>query len=70
MIRIACAALSQRIFAGTPNKAGTAFVGKRTDVTSDCLKAVIEKVGDNCAVTVDVDGSPAYEITVRRLRDK
>lgn len=38
-IRLAKAALSRRIYAGTPNKAGNEFKGKRHDVTCDLTKS-------------------------------
>ena len=41
--RIATAALTGRIYMGRVNKAGTDFVGQKTDVTSDVMKAVIDK---------------------------
>ena len=63
--RIATAALSGRIYAGRVNKAGTSFLDGKVDVTSDVLKAVIEKVTPGHIVTVEVDGKPAYEIEVR-----
>jgi hypothetical protein len=68
-IRIACTALGNRIKAGRPNKAGTAFIGEPQDVTSDCLKAVIEKVGVGFVETISVDDVPTYEIEVRRVSD-
>ena len=40
---IATSPLTGRIHAGRVNKAGTAFVGDKKDVTSDVLRAVIEK---------------------------
>jgi hypothetical protein len=43
MSRIACSPLSGRIYAGRVSKAGNAFVGMKRDVTSDVLRAVIEK---------------------------
>ena len=43
MKRIALSALTGRIFQGSVDKTGTAFVGEKTDVTSDVLKAIIEK---------------------------
>lgn len=66
-IRIACTALMKRINAGRVNKEGTAFVGEPKDVTSDCLKAVIDFVEPGKTVTVNENGQPAYEITVRKL---
>ncbi len=41
--RIATSPLTGRIFMGRINKAGNAFVGEKDDVTSDVLRAVIEK---------------------------
>lgn len=66
-MRIACTALSKRIYLGRVNKAGDAFAGTKTDVTSDCLKAVIEKVGVGFVETISIDGIPTYEIEVRSL---
>ncbi len=67
-IRVACVAISKRINAGRVNKAGDAFIGAPVDVTSDCLKAVIEKVGAGQSVTITEDDKPAFEITVRDVR--
>lgn len=41
--RLACSPLTGTIFLGTVNKAGNAFIGTKADVTSDFLRAVIEK---------------------------
>ena len=41
--RLACSPLTGTIFLGTVNKYGTAFIGAKADVTSDFLRAVIEK---------------------------
>ena len=41
--RIACSPLTGRIHRGRVNAEGTAFVGQKQDVTSDVLRAVIEK---------------------------
>lgn len=43
-LRIACSALGKRIFAGHLTKDGTRFREPRHDVTSDVLKAVIDKI--------------------------
>lgn len=40
---IATSPLTGRIHSGRVNKTGTAFVGEKKDVTSDVLRAVIEK---------------------------
>lgn len=41
--RIACSPLTGRIYSGRLNKMQTAYVGEKLDVTSDVLRAVIEK---------------------------
>ena len=63
-IRVATAALSERIYAGRPNKAGDGFKGERHDVTSDVLRAVRDKVGVGNEVTVECDGKPEFRIAV------
>lgn len=67
MIRIACMALSKRIHAGRPNKSGDSFIGGGQDVTSDCIKAIIEFVGVGGMHEVTVKGEPMYEIEIRAL---
>lgn len=66
-LRLGVAALSRTIFAGYPTKDGMAFKGKRHDVTGDVLKVVGEYVGMDKVVTVNVDGKPAYEISIKKL---
>lgn len=41
--RIAVSPLTGRIHQGRVNKAGTAFVGEKKDITSDVLRAIVEK---------------------------
>ena len=67
-MRIALSLLTGRIYAGRLNKAGDSFVGNKTDVTSDVLRAVIEKCGVDETVTVHVNGKPAFEIRVTKLK--
>lgn len=66
-LRLATAALSGNIYAGYPNKSGTGFREPRHDVTSDVLKCVAEHIGMNHVCTVNVDGKPAYTITVKKI---
>jgi hypothetical protein len=67
VIRIACTALLKRIKAGTPNKDGLSFRGGGQDVTSDCVKAIIEFVGVGGTHEVTVNGKPMYEIEIREI---
>ena len=56
MTRIACTGIGGRIMSGRVNKAGDAFVGTPKDVTSDVLKAIIEKLeyhGGQFEITCD-----------------
>lgn len=66
-LRVACTAISKRINVGRINKAGDSFIGDPQDVTGDCLKAVIDLVGIGKRATVNENGVPTYEITVRKL---
>lgn len=70
MKRIACSAVTGTIFLGVPSKDGTHFIGKKDDVTSNCLKAVIEHVGDGQIATIHVAGTPTWTIEVRRVKRK
>lgn len=70
MIRIACTALGKRILAGKVSKDGRDFVGEPQDVTSDCIKAVIEKVGVGGMTVVKVGGVDKYSITVFDISDQ
>lgn len=67
-IHIACAALSKRIYAGKLNKKRDAFTDGKQDVTSDVLKAIIDKIGAGNVETVTIDGKPRYEIEVREVK--
>jgi hypothetical protein len=52
---IATSPLTGRIHSGRVNKAGNAFVGEKRDVTSDVLRAVIEKA-DFHGGSFDIEG--------------
>jgi len=67
-LRIACAALSGRIYAGVPNGDNRSFRTAK-DVTSDVLKAVVDKAEamDVPTMVVTLNGEPTWEITVRRV---
>jgi len=69
-LRVACSPLTGTIYAGRPNKAGTAWAGEKHDVTSDVIGAVIEKIGAGHVITVNENGKPAYEIEVRAIKDQ
>ncbi len=68
-IRIAKSAVGGQIYAGRINKAGDAFTGEKTDVTSDVLKAVVEYVGPDKELIVFVAGQPKYAIRVTEIKD-
>jgi len=63
-IRVAMAALSERIYAGRVAKDGQTFREPRYDVTSDVLVAIRDKVGVGNEVTVSCEGVPSFRIAV------
>jgi hypothetical protein len=67
MNRIACTAIDKRIMLGRVSKNGLDFVGNPVDVTSDCLKAVIDKIGIDNTEKITIDGVVKYEITVKKF---
>lgn len=56
-IRVATAALSNRIFAGRPTKDGMGFKEPRYDVTGDVLRAVRDMIGVGNEIEVGYPGS-------------
>jgi hypothetical protein len=69
-LRVQVSPLTNLIYVGRINKAGDAWSGEKTDVTSDVLGAVIQKIGVGNVITVNANGVPAYEIEVRALQKK
>lgn len=67
MMRIACTAIAKRIMSGRVSKSGLNFIGDPKDVTSDCLKAVIDFIGIGETKSVHVEGVQTYEISVKKL---
>ncbi|MFZ6774702.1 DUF7446 family protein [Undibacterium sp. SXout7W] len=66
-IHVSTSPLTNRIYAGRVNKAGTAYLSK-DDVTSATCGAVIEHVIANGEpVTVTLNGVPKYRIIVEIL---
>ncbi len=68
-IRVATAALSERIFAGRLTKDGRAFKEPRYDVTSDVLAAIRDKVGIGNEIDVATGGVVEFRIAVLPPRD-
>jgi len=66
MMHIGTSPLTGRIFRGRVNAERNAFVGKKQDVTSDVLRAVIEKAdfhGGEFEVTA---GDEKWVVTVKK----
>lgn len=66
MKRIACTAMTKRIMLGTVNKAGNSFIGTKQDVTSDCVKSIIDMIGAGETHVVTIDGVAAFEISIKK----
>lgn len=64
--RIGVSPLTGRVFRGRLNKAGNAFVGEKQDVTSDFLRAVIEKAEFHGGSFVIEGGEVKYTVTVKK----
>ena len=63
-LRIGCSPLTGTIFAGHVLKDGVTWSANKTDVTSDVLKAVIDKIGVGNTSVITVAGKPAFEISI------
>jgi len=66
--RIACS-VNNRIMLGNVSPSGIDFIGTPKNVTSDCLKAIIEFVGVGNETTVTSAGKPAFVITVKAVKE-
>lgn len=64
---IATSPVTGRINQGRVNKAGTAFIGVKTDVTSEVLLAVLEKAQFHGG-TFDIEGgNRKWVVTVKEI---
>ncbi len=59
--------LTGRIYQGRVNSAGTAFVGKKRDVTSDVLRSVIEKAEFHKGGFEIEGGGEKWKVTVTKV---
>lgn len=66
-LRIACTAINKRIMAGKIGKNNFDFIGTPIDVTSDVMKAIIDKIGVGKTDVITINGVPTYEIEVRQI---
>lgn len=62
--RIATSPLTGRIHQGRVNKAGDAFIGQKQDITSDVLRAVIEKAEFHGGAFEIEGGGKKWTVTV------
>ncbi len=68
--RIATAALTGRIYMGRANKEGNAFTGQKKDVTSDVLKAVIDKAAFHGGTFEIEGGLSKWTVTVVNIANE
>jgi hypothetical protein len=66
MKRIATSPLTGRIFSGRVSKDGSHFVGEKKDVTSDVLKALIDKAEYHGGTFDIYGGGTKFVVTVTR----
>lgn len=62
--RIAVSPLTGRVHLGRVNKVGNAFVGEKRDVTSDVLRAVLEKAEYHGGAFDIEGGGKTWTVTV------
>lgn len=68
-IRLGLSPLSERVYAGRVQKDGKVWrAGQQWDVTTDFLKAVIDFVGPDRSLVINVDGKPKYRVTVEEIK--
>ena len=67
-LHIGTSPLTNRIYAGTVLKDGKTWGANKSDVTGSACGAVIEHVlANKGTVTVNLNGKPRYEISVKTL---
>lgn len=67
--RIATSPLTGRIYIGRVNKSGDCFVGEKPDVTSDVLRAVVEKA-EYHGGSFDIEaGDRRWVVTVEEIEE-
>lgn len=70
-LHIATSPLTNTIYCGSVDKAGTGWLSNKTDVTGAACGAVAEHVlAFGKPVEVSVNGKPAFEITVKRIGEQ
>ncbi|WP_281660800.1 DUF7446 family protein [Microvirgula aerodenitrificans] len=69
-LHVGCSPLTKRIYCGTLLKGGLSWAAGKQDVTGAAVGAVIEHIGAGNAITVTLNGVPAYEVSVRDIRQE
>jgi hypothetical protein len=69
-IRLGMAALSDDVFAGYLCKDGRTWKQGKHTVTSDFLQTMIQYVGVNKSLEINVGGKPKYKITVKEIEEE
>lgn len=69
---VACSALTGTIFAGRPNKAKTAFLADKEDVTMECIGAVLDhalmwKARSGKHLEIYSDNGPSYRMILEEI---
>ncbi len=67
-LRLAVAALTARVYVGRLTKDGKCFRDGKQDITSDFLKAVIDRFSNGGTITSS--SGETYEVTVRPVTDR
>lgn len=65
-IRLSVSVMSEEVYIGKISKDGVRFTGQKKDITSDFIKAIIDKFKNSTAI-VGVKGEQQYRITVEEV---
>lgn len=68
-IRLCVSAISQKVHIGKVSKDGNKFEDEKKDITSDFIKAIIDKFADTTAV-IGAKGEQQYNIYVEKTEVK
>lgn len=69
-LHVSTSPITNRIYCGSVNKAGTAWLSNKTDVTGEVMASAAQhaiKAGGSVVVTCN--GEPAYRVLVENIRN-
>lgn len=65
-VRLSVSLLGQNVYIGKLSKDGSRFIGQKKDITSDFIKAVIDKFKNSTSI-IGAKGEIQYRLTVEEI---